>query len=55
MNDTRDFGIGRRLHDLARLGQVGFSANRRLLASNEAAATSSPEKTPMTGSAVRWC
>lgn len=31
INDTYDFGIGRRLHNLAALRQVGFSANRRLL------------------------
>lgn len=31
INDTRDFALGRRLHNLAALRQVGFSANRRLL------------------------
>lgn len=31
INDTYDFGIGRRLHNLAALRQAGFSANRRLL------------------------
>lgn len=31
VNDTYDFGIGRRLHNLAALRQVGFAANRRLL------------------------
>ena len=31
VNDTRDFGIGKRLHNLPALGQVGFAANRRLL------------------------
>ncbi len=31
VNDTRDFGIGKRLHNLPALGQVGFDANRRLL------------------------
>jgi hypothetical protein len=31
INDTRDFAIGRRLHNLAALRQVGFQANRRLL------------------------
>ena len=32
INDTRaDFGIGKRLHNLAALAKVGFSANRRLL------------------------
>jgi hypothetical protein len=30
-NDTRDFAIGRRLHNLPALRKVGFSANRRLL------------------------
>jgi len=31
INDTRDFSLGRRLHNLAALRQVGFTANRRLL------------------------
>jgi hypothetical protein len=31
INDTRDFGIGRRLTNLPKLRQVGFRANRRLL------------------------
>jgi hypothetical protein len=31
INNTRDFALGRRLHNLAALRQVGFSANRRLL------------------------
>lgn len=31
INDTYDFGIGRRLHNLAALRQAGFTANRRLL------------------------
>ncbi len=31
INDTRDFGIGRRLRNLPALRQVGFSATRRLL------------------------
>jgi hypothetical protein len=31
VNDTRDFGIGKRLNNLPALGQVGFAANRRLL------------------------
>ena len=31
VNDTTDFGIGRLLHNLPALGQVGFAANRRLL------------------------
>ncbi|HSH61100.1 MAG TPA: hypothetical protein VK988_15965 [Acidimicrobiales bacterium] len=31
INDTRDFAIGRRLHNLPALREVGFSANRRLL------------------------
>jgi hypothetical protein len=31
VNDTRDFGIGKRLHNLPELGKVGFAANRRLL------------------------
>jgi hypothetical protein len=32
INDTRDFGIGKRLTNLPALRQTGFSANRRLLA-----------------------
>jgi hypothetical protein len=32
INDTRDFGIGKRLHNLPALREVGFNANRRLLA-----------------------
>jgi hypothetical protein len=31
INDTRDFGIGKRLDNLTALRQVGFTANRRLL------------------------
>jgi hypothetical protein len=31
INNTYDFGIGRRLHNLAELRKVGFQANRRLL------------------------
>jgi hypothetical protein len=31
INDTRDFGIGRRLENLAQLRKIGFAANRRLL------------------------
>jgi hypothetical protein len=31
INDTRDFGIGKRLCNLPALRQVGFQANRRLL------------------------
>jgi hypothetical protein len=31
INDTRDFGVGRRLHNLPALRGIGFTANRRLL------------------------
>jgi len=31
INDTRDFGIGRKLKNLPELRQIGFQANRRLL------------------------
>jgi hypothetical protein len=31
INDTTDFGVGRRLHNLASLARIGFNANRRLL------------------------
>ena len=32
INDARDFGIGKRLTNLPALRQIGFTANRRLLA-----------------------
>jgi hypothetical protein len=31
INDSRDFRIGRRLHNLPKLREIGFAANRRLL------------------------
>ena len=31
INDTRDFAIGKRLHNLCALRKIGFQANRRLL------------------------
>jgi hypothetical protein len=31
INDARDFGVGKRLHNLPALRQIGFRANRRLL------------------------
>jgi hypothetical protein len=31
INDTRDFGVGKSLHNLPALRQIGFQANRRLL------------------------
>jgi len=31
INNTYDFGIGKRLHNLPRLREIGFTANRRLL------------------------
>lgn len=31
INNTRDFAIGKRLHNLPALREVGFQANRRLL------------------------
>jgi hypothetical protein len=31
LNDTRDFAIGKRLHNLPALRKIGFKANRRLL------------------------
>ena len=37
VNNTRDFGIGKRLKNLAALRQVGFQANRRLRTSNGSA------------------
>jgi len=35
INDTRDFGIGKRLTNLPALRQAGFTANRRLLAAQK--------------------
>src|SRR5439155_23845268 len=32
INETRDFGIGKRLTNLPALREIGFTANRRLLA-----------------------
>jgi hypothetical protein len=31
INNTYDFGVGRRLHNLRKLREIGFAANRRLL------------------------
>nr|MBS0021931.1 hypothetical protein [Gammaproteobacteria bacterium] len=31
INNTRDFGLGRRLHNLPALRAIGFAANRRVL------------------------
>ncbi len=31
INDAYDFDVGRRLHNLPRLRQIGFAANRRVL------------------------
>jgi len=31
INNTYDFGVGRRLHNLPRLREIGFAANRRLV------------------------
>jgi len=31
INNVRDFCVAKRLHNLTRLGQIGFQANRRLL------------------------
>src|SRR5271166_4758875 len=35
VNDTRDFGIGKRLTNLPALRQIGFTANRRLLSAQK--------------------
>jgi len=32
INNTYDFGVGKRLHNLPKLREIGFAANRRLLA-----------------------
>ena len=31
LNNTYDFGVGRRLHNLPKLREIGFAANRRVL------------------------
>ena len=31
INNTYDFGIGKRLHNLAKLRAIGFAANQRLI------------------------
>src|SRR6266481_5782282 len=31
INDAYDFGVGRRLHNLPKLREIGFAANRRVL------------------------
>jgi hypothetical protein len=31
INDAHDFGVGKRLHNLGQLREIGFCANRRLL------------------------
>jgi hypothetical protein len=31
INNTYDFGIGKRLHNLPKLREIGFAANRRLI------------------------
>jgi hypothetical protein len=31
INNTYDFGVGRRLHNLPKLREIGFAANRRLI------------------------
>ncbi|MDA8186202.1 MAG: hypothetical protein M0035_17555 [Actinomycetota bacterium] len=31
INDAHDFGVGKRLHNLPQLAEIGFNANRRLL------------------------
>jgi len=42
INDARDFGLGRRLDNLAALREVGFAANRRLLGVQRAAQCCAP-------------
>ena len=53
INDTRDFGIGKRLTNLPALPQIGYTANRRLLASNDSATTRSAAPTPSAASLTR--
>src|SRR5260370_12926512 len=31
INNTYDFGVGKRLHNLPKLREIGFAANRRLI------------------------
>lgn len=52
INDTRDFGIGRRLPNLPALREVGFPPTGASWRCNESAQTRSPEPTPSTRSAV---
>ena len=53
INDTRDFGIGKRLGNLPALREVGFQANRRLLATQRLATTRSPPPGRCTRSPTR--
>ena len=48
INDTWDFDIGKGLVNLPALREIGFSANRRLLASNDSTTTRSPEPSTCT-------
>ena len=47
INDTYDFAIDRRLNNLDTLMEVGFTANRRLLASNATAMTAILVRRPL--------
>ena len=42
INDTRDFGIGKRLTNLPALREIGLSANRRLLGAQQLPARTRP-------------
>ena len=46
INDPRDFGIGKRLHNLPALREVGFQANRRLLDVQQSATIARSARTP---------
>ena len=48
INDTRDFGLSKRLTNLPALRQIGFSANRRLLGAQPSATTPSAARQAFT-------
>jgi hypothetical protein len=53
INDTRDFGVGRRLHNLPALREIGFNANRRLPGGREGSHLPAPTDPHVSLSAYR--
>ena len=53
INQTMDFGLGKRLTNLPALRQIGYTANRRLLGAGDSAMTPSPAPMPCTRPAIR--